>query len=68
MDLLIKIDENGLPQRHPRLRSNLQLAYPDGGFEGSNVPSGWIKFKCTSLKLFSKLIGISKTLRLFYQV
>ena len=45
MDLLIKIDENGLPQRHPRLRSNLQLAYPDGGFEGSNVPSGWLAFE-----------------------
>ena len=45
MDLLIKIDENGLPQRHPRLRSNLQLAYPDGGFEGSNVPSGWLVFE-----------------------
>ena len=45
MDLLIKIDENGLPERHPRLRSNLQLVYPAGGFEGSNVPSGWLAFE-----------------------
>ena len=45
MDLLIKIDENGLPKRHPSLRSNLQMAYPNGGFEGSNVPAGWLAFE-----------------------
>lgn len=45
MDLLIQIDENGSPLNHPYLRTNLQLAFPEGGFEGSNIPSGWLVFE-----------------------
>ena len=45
MDLLIQIDEDGLPINHPCLRENLQMVYPKGGFEGSNIPSGWLAFE-----------------------